>query len=312
MRRLLGLALVLCLAATGCSGGKKPDKLTSQPSATASSAECVPSGTGTTDLAAKPAVKAHTDPGPTETTVVDVVCGTGELAKRGSRVQVKYLGALYKEGTEFDSSWSRGDTLPVTVGRGVIPGFSKGIDGMRVGGRREVTIPSKDGYGDTGSPPAIPGGATLVFVIDLVEVQKPQVFKPCVASGTGTTDLAKKPVVAKQTAPAPTETTVVDIVCGTGDQAQEGTDVEVKYLGLLYTTGEEFDSSWSRGPDDTLPFTVGGGVIPGFSKGVAGMKVGGRRMVIIPSKDGYGAQGSPPKIPGGATLVFVIDLVKAS
>jgi len=309
-RRLLGVALALCLTAAACSDGKKPDQLNSSPSASAG--ECTASGSGTTDLTVKPAVKAHSEPAPTETTITDIVCGTGDLAKAGSRVKVKYVGALYTDGKEFDSSWSRGDTFPVTVGKGVIPGFSKGIDGMRVGGRREVTIPSKDGYGDQGSPPTIPGGATLVFVLDLVELEKPVAFKPCQASGTGTTDMGKKPVVAKQSAAAPTETTTIDIVCGTGAQAQDGSDVEVKYLGLLYSNGEEFDSSWSSGPDQTLPFTVGGGVIPGFSKGVAGMKVGGRRMVIIPSKDGYGAQGSPPKIPGGATLIFVIDLVKAS
>jgi peptidylprolyl isomerase len=131
----------------------------------------------------------------------------------------------------------------------------------------------------------------------------------CTPSGTGTTDLTKKPVVARSSAPAPAETTTVDIVCGTGAEAKNGSSVKVRYVGLLYQDGSEFDSSWSRAATDTLSFTVGSGVIPGFSKGTEGMRVGGRREVIIPSKDGYGENGTGP-IPGGAALVFVIDLVK--
>jgi peptidylprolyl isomerase len=134
----------------------------------------------------------------------------------------------------------------------------------------------------------------------------------CTPSGTGTTDMTKKPVVTVPKAPAPAETTLTDIVCGTGAEAKEGSQVEVKYVGVLYDGGKEFDSSWNRGPSETLPFQVGGGVIPGFSKGTLGMKVGGRREVVIPAKDGYGDQGSPPVIPPNATLIFVIDLVKVS
>jgi FKBP-type peptidyl-prolyl cis-trans isomerase len=85
----------------------------------------------------------------------------------------------------------------------------------------------------------------------------------------------------------------------------------VKYVGAFYGTGEEFDSSWSRGEDETLPVTVGAGqVIPGFEQAIAGMQVGGRRMVTIPSDLGYGPTGQGP-IPGDATLVFVLDLVEA-
>jgi peptidylprolyl isomerase len=134
----------------------------------------------------------------------------------------------------------------------------------------------------------------------------------CTASGTGTTDLTKKPVVSVPSTPAPVKTTTIDVVCGTGAEAKEGSNVEVKYLGVLYKDGKEFDSSWSRGQDETLPFTICERIIPGFCIGMTGMKVGGRREVIVTPEDGYGAQGSPPVIPGNATLVFVIDLVKVS
>lgn len=128
-----------------------------------------------------------------------------------------------------------------------------------------------------------------------------------------TTDLTKKPEIAPNSAPPPTAVTVADIVVGTGDEATTLSLVEVKYVGALYQTGVEFDSSWKTSPDTTFPFTVcATGTVPGFAIAPTGMKVGGRRQVTIPPEYGYGTDGSPPAIPGGATLVFVIDLVKVT
>jgi peptidylprolyl isomerase len=123
------------------------------------------------------------------------------------------------------------------------------------------------------------------------------------------TDLAEAPDVPPSEAAPPTELVVDDVVVGDGAEATEGTTAEVRYVGAFYETGEEFDSSWSRGADETLPVPLGEGrVIPGFEQGITGMQVGGRRLVVIPSDLGYGPSGQGP-IPGGATLVFVIDLV---
>jgi peptidylprolyl isomerase len=126
------------------------------------------------------------------------------------------------------------------------------------------------------------------------------------------TDLAEAPEVPTTDAPKPCDLEISDIVVGTGAEAVEGATVALKYLGAFYGTGEEFDSSWSRGDDETLPVTLGEGrVIPGFEQAVYGMQVGGRRMVAIPSELGYGPAGQGP-IPGDATLVFVLDLVEVS
>jgi peptidylprolyl isomerase len=119
------------------------------------------------------------------------------------------------------------------------------------------------------------------------------------------TDLSQKPAYTVPRAPAPTVTTTKDIVVGTGPAAKSGQSVTVKYVGVDYKTGAEFDSSWKVSCDNTFAFDVGGNVIPGFSKGVTGMQVGGRRLVVIPPKDGYGNQGPVP----GGTLAFIIDLV---
>lgn len=126
------------------------------------------------------------------------------------------------------------------------------------------------------------------------------------------TDLKTKPTVQPDDAPPPCGLVLSDIVAGAGPEAVMGATTAVKYVGAFYETGEEFDSSWKRGVDETLPVQVGAGrVIEGFDMGILGMKVGGRRQVTIPSELGYGPRGQGP-IPGGATLVFVIDLVEVA
>ena len=123
--------------------------------------------------------------------------------------------------------------------------------------------------------------------------------------------LASKPNVAVPTGPAPKTLVTKDLVVGTGATAQAGQTVTVNYVGKLYKGGKEFDSSWSR----NQPFTTAlssSSVIEGWVKGIAGMKVGGRRELIIPPSLGYGATGSPPTIPANATLVFVVDLLSVS
>ncbi len=126
------------------------------------------------------------------------------------------------------------------------------------------------------------------------------------------TDLTERPEVPATDAAPPCGLVISDVVVGTGTEAVDGSTVAVKYLGAFYGTGEEFDSSWSRSADETIPVPLGAGrVIPGFEQGIVGMQVGGRRMVTIPSDLGYGDEGRPP-IPGGATLVFVLDLVEVT
>ncbi len=121
-------------------------------------------------------------------------------------------------------------------------------------------------------------------------------------------DLSVPPVVHAGTAAAPRALVSVDLVAGTGEVAPAAATVLVHYVGALYDTGVTFDSSWGRGPA-----TFGlNQVIAGFARGIAGMRVGGRRELVIPPDLGYGAAGAPPVIPGHATLVFVIDLLGVS
>ena len=117
------------------------------------------------------------------------------------------------------------------------------------------------------------------------------------------------PTIKLPTGSAPTHMVVKDLRTGSGAAAKSGDQVSVQYIGVLYDNGSKFDSSYDHG--QPFSFKLGGGqVIPGWDQGVAGMKVGGRRELIIPPSLAYGAQGQPPTIPPNATLVFVIDLVK--
>ena len=125
---------------------------------------------------------------------------------------------------------------------------------------------------------------------------------------TSVADVGTKPTVEVPKGPAPKTLVVKDLKTGDGAEAKSGDQVSVQYVGVLYDGGKQFDASWDRG--QPFAFQLGGSqVIPGWDQGVAGMKVGGRRELIIPPDLAYGAQGQPPTIPPNATLVFVIDLV---
>jgi FKBP-type peptidyl-prolyl cis-trans isomerase len=123
--------------------------------------------------------------------------------------------------------------------------------------------------------------------------------------------LATKPTVTVPSGPAPTKLVVKDLIPGTGKTVSAGQTVTVNYVGVLYKTGKEFDSSWKRNQPFTTALSASS-VIPGWVQGIAGMRVGGRRELIIPPKLGYGAAGSPPTIPANSTLIFVVDLLSVS
>lgn len=120
-------------------------------------------------LATEPKVTPPTGTAPTKLEKKDLIVGTGKEAKAGETVTVNYVGVLYKGSKEFDASWKRKEPFQFKLGQGaVIKGWDQGVPGMKVGGRRELVIPAELAYGKTGSPPAIPPNAPLVFVIDLL------------------------------------------------------------------------------------------------------------------------------------------------
>ena len=114
-----------------------------------------------------------------------------------------------------------------------------------------------------------------------------------------------KPEIEMPEGPAPTELVTTDLVIGDGPEAVSGGVVDVHYVGVEYETGEEFDSSWNRGQSANFPLDR---LIPGWQEGIPGMKVGGRRQLIVPPLLAYGPEGAGHRL-SGKTLIFVIDLL---
>jgi peptidylprolyl isomerase len=120
-----------------------------------------------------------------------------------------------------------------------------------------------------------------------------------------------KPSIAVPDGKPPTKLEQIDLVEGTGPAAKTGDQISAQYVGLAWSTGQEFDASWDRG--DAIDVTLGeGGVIPGWDSGLVGTQKGTRRLLVIPPGQAYGAQGQPPAIGPNETLVFVVDVTKVT
>ena len=162
---ILTIAACLALLVAGCGGSS--DSSSSESTAGGESTAAESSGGEKT----KPKVTVPKGAPPKKLEIKEIEEGSGAEAKSGDKVTVQYVGVSYKNGKEFDSSWSRNEPFSFKLGAGeVIPGWDQGVEGMKVGGRRELIIPPSLAYGEAGAPPAIAPNETLVFVIDLLEV----------------------------------------------------------------------------------------------------------------------------------------------
>jgi peptidylprolyl isomerase len=172
-KRLISIAgaLVAMLAVAACGSSTAPG-VQQAPGGGATAASVPTTPTPPPQLASKPKVAVPSSCPTTGLITKDLINGTGQTIQPGQTVTVNYVGVLCKTGTEFDSSWKRNQpfTTPLTAGS-VIPGWVKGIPGMKVGGRRELIIPASLAYGKAGSPPTIPPNSPLVFVVDALSVQ---------------------------------------------------------------------------------------------------------------------------------------------
>ena len=217
----------------------------------------------------------------------DIEEGEGPEVQDGWLLAIAYTGWLYDEaapdhkGSEFIAvSEEDPDSFRFGVGQ-VIPGIDRGMAGMRVGGKRRIVMPPELGFGARGND-LVPGNATLLFEVVLV-------------AG----------------AEVPFEFT--DLQVGSGEEAANGDSLAMAYQGWIYdllapdNKGDAFDSATAEAPFD---FTLGvGAVIGGWDLGIVGMRVSGRRRLVIPHELAYGAAGRQPRIPPYATLLFEVELL---
>jgi peptidylprolyl isomerase len=127
----------------------------------------------------KPEVEVPDGPPPKELQIDDITEGDGAEAAAGDTLTMQYVGVSYSNGKQFDASWDNGQPFTFQLGSGsVIPGWDQGIAGMKVGGRRELIIPPDLGYGEQGSPPDIKPNETLIFIVDLLDVEPPSATPP--------------------------------------------------------------------------------------------------------------------------------------
>ncbi|NNC74001.1 MAG: FKBP-type peptidyl-prolyl cis-trans isomerase [Acidimicrobiia bacterium] len=284
--RLAAGLVVLTLVATACGDDAAPEATTTASTTTTTTP------TATTSTTVVPTVgEPVTTASGLQYTITDQ--GFGDQPKPGDLVEVHYTGTL-EDGTEFDSSYDRGQPFSFRLGQGaVIAGWDEGIGYLAVGSSATLVIPSDLAYGDRANGD-IPAGSTLIFDVELVGIVPgpPEAPSAIADDQYTTTDSGLR---------------YHDIEVGDGDVAVDGSLAEVHYTGWL-TDGTRFDSSLLR--DRTFQFVVGaGGVIAGWDEGVAGMAVGGKRQLVIPPELGYGDAGAGGVIPGGATLVFEVELI---
>lgn len=274
-RRVVSITLSLALVATlvGCGGGSSSN------------------GSGSDE----PEVRIP-DELPTELVITDLTDGTGAAAAEGDTLFVHYVGVRSEDGTRFDGNY--GSTpFALTLGaNSVIDGWEQGLIGVKEGGVRQLDIPSDLAYGNEDKGDVIKAGDALTFVITVERIV------PAVSA-------ADEPKVEVAGAANQDTVTTKDLVTGSGDAVEVGQTAVFHLVAFRGDTGERIDSSWDVG----APLTIGlveGQALPGFVKGIPGMKVGGRREIRIPFMDAFGADGSPDVgLPASTDIVLVIDLL---
>lgn len=224
----------------------------------------------------------------------DVEAGDGDSPGTDFMASVHFTAWL-EDGTKIDSTLDRDLPYTFTFDQGqMISGWEEGIRSMQVGGKRQLMVPPELAYEDAGIDGAVPGGATLIFDVELLGILRPAPDFPL-------------PIGSSNFTETDSGLRIFDFEGGDGDSPVDGSVVSVHYTGWL-SDGTKFGSSLDVGTPFT--FVLGQGqAIAGMDEGVQGMQVGGERQLVIPAELAYGASGFGELIPPDETLTFEVELV---
>ena len=310
MRLRLPRALVLLVVPALLVAGCGTDKATSPDT----------SGLGAVTVTGKPGAKPTvTVPTPLRlqaTSTRVLTAGTGAKVAAGQKVTVDYVLVNGRDGKERETTFGKQPSTFTADEASLIRGLVKGMTGQSVGSRVLVGIPPVDAFGANGnSQLGIAKDDTLVFVLDIKSARN----SLTAATGTPVTPPKGLPavsgdgktiVVPKTKAPA--KLVVQPLIKGKGPVVQAGQTVSVNYVGVIWDTGRQFDSSYLTGKPFDVPIGIGR-VVTGWDRGIVGQTVGSRLLLVLPPSFGYGAKGDPrAKIKGTDTLVFAVDILDAA
>jgi peptidylprolyl isomerase len=321
-----GVVVLVAVLVAGCSGSKSNSSnakplASGAPILIGDKATAVASVSGA--FGSAPTIKLVTTKAPTTTEVSVISRGSGAIVKVGDLAVVDDYGRTLRSATTFQNTFTSAsppDTLPVGTGSIELIGLDKALVGVPVGSRVLVVLPPTFGFANVTS--ALPTGvqksdtALLVFDVRATFAGNAESSGAAVASGGGTLPTVSAGAVGKPTitipkSAAPTALSSTTLIQGTGPVTVTGDELVVQYIGEIWASGKEFDSSWSR--DIPAGFTIGvGDLIPAWDKSLVGVKVGSRVLLVVPPADGYGSAGqSSAGISGTDTLVFVVDVLGA-
>ncbi|MFK4102231.1 FKBP-type peptidyl-prolyl cis-trans isomerase [Streptomyces sp. NPDC019531] len=329
-RRSLLIAVPAGLATLAACGDDKSDSSkasdSASPSASSSASSApppkivdgpLPAITAGTKFGAKPTVaKGSGDPSD-QLAVKTVMAGNGTTVAEGDYIQAHYLGQIYATAKVFDNSYDRKTPLVIQLAQNsIIDGWRYALPGKKAGSRVEFSIPPTWGYGKEGNSQAgIKGTDTLVFVVDIQDTfnAKSSAKGKNVAQSdadlpkVGTNTDGKAPSIEIPKADAPTKLVANYVIEGDGDEVAADSTLLVQYKGVVWESGKEFDSTYSR--KQLASFSLQQ-VVKGWAQGLTGKKVGSRVLISIPPKLGYGD--NPPAGSGiekDSTLVFTVDIL---
>ena len=267
------------------------------------------------EYGAEPTVEIDRPYDATEAESVVLVDGEGDEIETGDEVSVDFF---VTDGTTGEQEQSSFEAEPVSLllEEGTAnPALLDALVGATVNDRILVVLPPEEP--PEGASAAPTGTDTVIFVIDVLEILDPPLDQAegeevPAPDGLPTVETDEAGAVTGITVPsdvaAPTELVSEVLIRGEGAPVEADDALVVHYTGVLYDGGEVFDSSWERGEPASFPLS---GVIQGWQQGLEGVPVGSRVLLVVPAELGYGAEGSPPTIPGDATLVFVVDVLAA-